>query len=67
MSHSTTALCAIFDFDEYFRAQHPRATIAEYLNTAWLDFQRSRIEPFRTVPFFIGMDNHETIPPKRPA
>ena len=57
-------LRAIFDFDEDFRAQHPKATIAEYLNSAWPDFQRSQIEPFGDVPFFIAMGNHETVPPK---
>jgi len=57
-------LRAIFDFDEDFRAQHPKASIAEYLNTAWADFQHSQIEPFETVPFFVAIGNHETIPPK---
>ena len=57
-------LRAIADFDEDFRAQHPKASIAEYLNTAWPDFQRSQIEPFGTVPFYIAIGNHETIAPK---
>jgi hypothetical protein len=57
-------LRAIYDFDEDFRALHPKATIAEYLSTAWLDVQRSQIESFGTLPFFLGIGNHETIPPK---
>ncbi len=55
---------AIYDFDEDFRALHPKATVAEYLSTAWLDFQRNQIELFGTMPFFLGIGNHETIPPK---
>lgn len=57
-------LRAIYDFDEDFRALHPKATIAEYLSSAWLDFQRNQIELFGTMPFFLGIGNHETIPPK---
>jgi hypothetical protein len=55
---------AIYDFDEDFRALHPAATIAEYLGTAWLDFQRNQIEPFGTTPFFLGIGNHELVAPK---
>jgi hypothetical protein len=57
-------LRAIDDFDEDFRALHPKASIAEYLSTAWIDFQRNQIEPFGTMPFFLGIGNHETIAPK---
>ncbi len=57
-------LRAIYDFDEDFRVLHPKGNIAEYLNTAWLDFERNQIESFGTMPFFIGIGNHETIPPK---
>jgi hypothetical protein len=57
-------LRVIHDFDEDFRVLHPRASIAEYLGTAWLDFQHSQIEPFGDMPFFIGIGNHETIAPK---
>ncbi len=57
-------LRAIYDFDEDFRALHPKASIAEYLSTAWLDFERNQIEPFAGVPFFLGIGNHETIQPK---
>jgi hypothetical protein len=57
-------LRAIYDFDEDFRAQHPNANIAEYLNTAWLDVGRNQIESFGALPFYLGIGNHETIPPK---
>jgi Calcineurin-like phosphoesterase len=57
-------LRAIYDFDEDYRSRKPQAPIIEYLETAWLDFQRSQIEPFGDTPFFIGIGNHETIPPK---
>jgi hypothetical protein len=57
-------LRAIYDFDEDFRTLHPKATVAEYLNTAWLDFQRNQIDQFGTMPFFLGIGNHETISPK---
>jgi hypothetical protein len=57
-------LRAIYDFDEDFRVLHPNATIAEYLSTAWPDFERNQIEPFADLPFFVGIGNHETIPPK---
>jgi hypothetical protein len=57
-------LRAIADFDEDFRAQHPRGTVAEYLAGAWPDFQRNQIEAFGDVPFFLAIGNHETIAPK---
>lgn len=57
-------LRAIYDFDEDFKTLHPNATIAEYLNSAWLDFERNQIESFHDMPFFLGIGNHETIPPK---
>ena len=55
---------AIYDFDEDFRILHPTASIAEYLSTAWLDSERNQIEPFGSMPVFIGIGNHENIPPK---
>lgn len=57
-------LRAIYDFDEDFRLLHPKANIAEYLSTAWLDFERNQVESFGTMPFFLAIGNHETIPPK---
>ena len=57
-------LRAIYDFDEDFKQLHPNARIAEYLGTAWSDFERNQIEPFGEMPFFLGIGNHETISPK---
>jgi hypothetical protein len=57
-------LRAIYDFDEDFRAIHPKATIHDYLATAWPDVERNQIAAFGTLPFFLGIGNHETIPPK---
>src|SRR5579859_6561889 len=45
-------LRAIHDFDEDFHALHRKATIAEYLNTAWIDFQRNQLDPFGSMPVF---------------
>lgn len=41
--------------------------LATYQATAWKDFIANQILPFRPVPFFIGIGNHETIPPKTRA
>jgi hypothetical protein len=57
-------LRAIDDFDEDFKDLYPSASIAEYLGTAWIDFERNQIEPFGEMPFYLGIGNHETIAPK---
>ncbi len=57
-------LRAIYDFDDDYRSQNPNAPIIEYLKNAWTDFQRNQIEPFGELPFFLGIGNHETIPPR---
>ena len=54
----------IRDFDADYRQLHPRATIAEYLADAWIDAQHHQMEAFGNVPFFLGIGNHEVIPPK---
>jgi hypothetical protein len=54
----------ISDFDEDFHALHPKASIAEYLSTAWMDFQRNQLEPFGSMPVFLSIGNHEITPPK---
>jgi len=54
----------IRDFDQDFRQLNPNATIAEYLAAAWIDAQRNQLEPFGTMPVFLGIGNHEVIPPK---
>jgi hypothetical protein len=57
-------LRAIYDFDDDFRMLHPKATISEYLSNAWLDFQQNQIGQFGTMPFFLGIGNHDTLAPK---
>jgi hypothetical protein len=57
-------LRAIYDFDQDYHSLHPSAPIIDYLANAWSDFQRSQIEPFGGTPFFVGIGNHETVPPK---
>jgi hypothetical protein len=57
-------LRAIYDFDEDFKARYPKTSIINYTNTAWDDVIQHQIEPFGTTPFFLGIGNHETIPPK---
>jgi hypothetical protein len=54
----------IRDFDPDYRQLHPHTTIAEYLADAWIDVQRNQIEPFGDLPFFLGIGNHEVLPPK---
>jgi hypothetical protein len=36
----------------------------EYLSIAWQDYIDSQIAPFGAIPFFVGIGNHEVIPPK---
>jgi hypothetical protein len=38
----------------------------EYLAAAWPDYIKSQIQPFKNigVPFYLGIGNHELIPPK---
>jgi hypothetical protein len=39
-------------------------TQAEYLDMAWDDFVQSQLDAFGNTPFFLGIGNHETVPPK---
>ena len=54
----------IRDFDQDYRQLNPTATIADYLAGAWIDAQQNQMEPFGDLPFFLGIGNHEVIPPK---
>ena len=60
-------LRAIYNFDEDIQHQPEHLakplTIAEYETLAWPDFIESQIAPFGSIPFFLGIGNHETIPP----
>ena len=39
-------------------------TMEEYQNLEWQDYIGSQIAPFGSIPFFVGIGNHEVIPPK---
>jgi hypothetical protein len=55
-----------FDEDIQHQPEHLRKpmTISVYYQTAWDDFIESQIVPFDPVPVYLGIGNHETIPPK---
>ena len=38
-------------------------TMAEYQEHAWDDFIANQVVPFGSTPFFVGIGNHEVIPP----
>ncbi|MBI1741242.1 MAG: hypothetical protein HY233_12570 [Acidobacteriales bacterium] len=61
-------LRAIYDFDQDFKqlatAGGAPLRIIDYENRAWDDFIENQISPFGNMPFFLGIGNHETIPPK---
>lgn len=58
----------IYDFDEDIQhePEHLRRpmTIIDYENTAWDDFISNQIDAFGPLPFYLGIGNHEMIPPK---
>jgi hypothetical protein len=59
---------AIYKFDEDIEHQPAHIakplTIRDYEAIAWDDFIENQILPFRGVPVFLGIGNHETTPPK---
>lgn len=63
-------LRAIYKVDEDYAAEQrfkhysPHPSISDYLHTAWSDFSQHQVAPFGDMPFFIGIGNHEIIPPK---
>jgi hypothetical protein len=64
-------LRAIYDFDQDFKqaatVQGKSLTILDYENQAWNDFLESQVKPFGSMPFYLGIGNHETIAPKTRA
>jgi hypothetical protein len=57
---------ATYTFDQDYLATHPNPTIAEYLfYGGWQDFIERQLEPFAHVRVFLGIGNHELIPPRR--
>ena len=62
-------LRAIYNFDEDIQHQPEHLakplTIAEYETIAWPDFIERQIVPFGSIPFYLGIGNHETIAPAK--
>jgi hypothetical protein len=52
------------DFQQLAARMNRHPSLEEYQERAWKDFIANQILPFRTIPFFIGIGNHETILPK---
>jgi len=58
-------LRATYTFDADMLALHGgQMNISTYLKEEWNDFVEHQILPFGDMPFFLGIGNHETIPPK---
>lgn len=61
-------LRAIYGADEDYRnAPEHRGKVIDkvaYLKDAWKDFIQNQLGPFGAMPVFVGIGNHETIPPK---
>jgi hypothetical protein len=59
---------AIYGIDEDIQHQPEHLdkpmTMSEYRAMAWPDFLENQIVPFGSVPVFLGIGNHEAIPPK---
>src|ERR1700733_7087876 len=60
-------LRATYTFDEDIQHQPEHLakplSITDYENVEWPDYIESQIAPFGSTPFFLGIGNHETIPP----
>jgi hypothetical protein len=54
-----------FDEDIQHQPEHIKKplSIFDYEKIAWPDFIDSQIAPFGSIPFFVGIGNHETVPP----
>ena len=57
---------AVYDFDQDYKqlitTGAPR--IIDYENGAWDDFIQNQLTPFGDTPVFLGIGNHELIPPR---
>jgi hypothetical protein len=64
-------LRAIYGPDEDFvqerRREGKSTDLAEYEKDAWDDFIANQMKPWDETPFFLGIGNHETTPPKSRA
>ena len=58
-------LTSNFDEDIAHQPEHVAKplTITEYGMVEWPDYIESQIKPFGSIPFFLGIGNHETVPP----
>jgi hypothetical protein len=60
-------LRAIYNFDEDMQHEPEHSAkpmnISDYLTSAWDDFIQNQLMPFGTLPVFLGIGNHDTIPP----
>lgn len=56
-----------FDEDIQHQPEHmaKALSISEYGNIEWPDFIESQIAPFGSIPFFLGIGNHETVLPMK--
>ena len=54
-----------FDEDISHQPEHlaKPLSVAGYEAAEWPDYIESQIEPFGSIPFFLGIGNHEVIPP----
>jgi len=61
-------LRAIYDFDQDYKqlatASGTSLRIIDYENHAWDDFIENQLNPFGSTTVYLGIGNHETIPPK---
>ena len=56
---------ALYDFDQdMVKGAKQPYTIGSYLAAAWPDFIKNQIGSFTPVPVFLGIGNHELVPPK---
>src|SRR5271155_5492719 len=60
-------LRAIYTFDEDMQHEPEHAAkpmnISDYLTSAWDDFIQNQLLAFGTLPVFLGIGNHDVIPP----
>jgi hypothetical protein len=58
----------IYDFDEDMQHEPEHLakpmTITGYEQIAWPDFIANQVNAFGSLPFFLGIGNHDTIPPE---
>jgi len=52
------------DFEQLAKRQGKSPTLPDYQNAAWDDFIAHQVTPFGSVPFFLGIGNHELVLPK---